>query len=422
MLDAAGGGVASANLRRPQRMRPDHETEPAPEAPQAPRAPCEVTIVAHDIGPVGGMERQLVALLGGLRRLGHEVTVIGRKCELPPDSGVVFRRVRGPARPFLLAYPWFFIAGSLALRRHRRGIVQATGAIVLNPVDVIAVHYCHQIGPATPSRSTALSRVYIRLVGVVNRIAERWCYRAGRRTVFVCVSEGVADEMREHFPAAAERVVAIQNGVDTEAFAPGVRAEPAAAERARLGIPRERLLAAFVGGEWERKGLEIAIRALSGAPEWDLVVAGDGDEPRYRELASSLGVADAVHWLGVTRDVQLVYQMADALVFPSRYEAFSLVTLEAAASGLPILATPINGVRELVEDGEGGYLVERDPAMIGELLGRLAADPELRRRMGQAARQAALAFSWDRMVARHHDLYERLAEEAGEGRVSPGTA
>lgn len=372
-------------------------------------APCELTIVAHDIGPVGGMERVLYHLITGLRRRGHPVTVIGRVCDLPPDSGVIFRRVPGPGRPFLLAYPWFLLAGSIAVRRWRRGVVQATGAIVLNQVDAISVHYCHQAGVATPSRTTPVTRVYIRVVAALNRVCERLCYELNRSAVFVCVSDGVADEMRRHYPAAADRVMTIHNGVDTDSFTPGSRAGEAAEMRARLGIAPERLTAAFVGSEWERKGLEPAIRALAQAPDWDLVVAGAGDRERYEHLAASLGVAGAVHWLGVSRDVPLVLAMADALVFPTAYEAFPLVALEAAASGLPILATPVNGVRELIEDGLSGLLIERDPSSIAAGLGRLAADPALRERIGAAARQAVLQFSWDRMVQRHHELYQRLA-------------
>ncbi len=387
-------------------MQSDQETEPMVARP-TPEL-CDVTIVAHDIGPVGGMERQLVALITGLRQRGHRVTVIARTCELPAGSGVEFHRVRGPRRPFLLAYPWFFLTGSLAVRRLGRGVLQATGAIVVNPVDVIAVHYCQQIGPATPSRSTRLSRLYSKVVGAMNRVVERRCYEANRTATFACVSEGVADEMRAHYPGARERIVAIQNGVDTELFAPGRRSEEASAMRASLGIARERLVAAFVGGEWERKGLAAVIRALAAAPDWELVVAGGGDEERYRELARSLGVADAVHWLGVTRDVQLVYQLADALVFPSSYEAFSLVLLEAAASGLPILATPVSGVRELIADGESGFLITQEPSVIAERLRRLAADAPLRMSMGAAARESALGFSWERMVARHEQLYRRL--------------
>ncbi len=377
--------------------------------PNSPPVLAEVTIVAHDIGPVGGMERQLVQLITGLRRLGHEVTVIGRVCELPAGSGVSFRRVPGPGRPFLLAYPWFLLAGTIAVARWRRGVVQSTGAIVLNDVDAIAVHYVHQAGIATPSRATRLSRPYIRAVAQLNKVCERLCYGLSRRALFLCVSDGVAEEMRRYFPRAAERVLTIHNGVDLEAFAPGARAGEASELRARLGIAPERCTAAFVGSEWERKGLGPAIRALAAAPAWDLVVAGGGDRARYEALAATLGVEARVHWLGVSRDVPLVLALADALVFPSAYEAFPLVALEAAASGLPILATPVNGVRELIVDGESGFLISQDPASIAARLQQLAVDPGLRASMGQAVREAVLEFSWDRMVQRHHELYERLA-------------
>jgi glycosyltransferase involved in cell wall biosynthesis len=369
----------------------------------------EVTIVAHDIGSVRGMERQLSELVLGLQRIGHNVTVIARTCELPAGAAISFHRVRGPSRPFLIAYPWFMIAGSLALRRWRRGVVQVTGAIVMNRVDVIAVHYCHQVGPATPSRASWPFRAHIRVISVLKRVGEKVCFRINRAATFVCVSDGVAAEVRSCFPDLAEHVVTIHNGIDLASFAPGTHRRQAEAMRARLGIGRERLVAAFVASEWERKGLAEVLRALALASEWDLVVAGGGDEAAYRALADSLGVAAAVHWLGVTREVETVYELADAFVLPSSYETFSLVSFEAAASALPILATPVNGVRELIEDGRNGFLITREPAVIAERLRAFAADPALRRRLGEAARESALGFGAERMVAQHDELYERLA-------------
>ncbi len=354
------------------------------------------------------MERQLAELVLGLRALGHQVTVIGRKCRLPADSGVVFHRVRAPSRPFVLAYPWFLLTGSLAVRRHRRGVVQATGAIVLNRVDVVAVHYCHQVGPANASRSTRLFRGHVRAAAVLKRLGERVCFAVNRATAMVCVSEGVAEEVRSNFPALSDRVVTIHNGVDTEAFAPGVRAEQARALREELALGADELVAAFVGSEWERKGLEPAIRALPESGGWSLVVAGGGERERYERLADSLGVGDRVRWLGVTSDVQPVYQLANAFVLPTSYETFSLVTFEAAASGLPIMATPVSGVRELIDDGRNGFLISRDPDSIAERLRELAGDPELRARLGAAARESALGYSWQRMVDRHHELYVSL--------------
>jgi len=382
-----------------------------PRGGQQPAA-CEVTIVAHDIGSLRGMERQLSALVIGLRELGHRVTVIARTCEPSVAEGVSFHRVKGPSRPFLLAYPWFMLAGSLAVRRRRRGVVHATGAIVLGRVDVIAVHYCHQVGTATPSRDNWLFRAHVKLSGILKRIGERICYRPGRAAAFVCVSEGVAAELREHFPRIADRTLTIYNGIDTQSFAPGPRRVQARARRAELGIGGQRLVAAFVGSEWERKGLAPLIRALALAPDWMLVVAGEGDERRYRELARTAGVGEAIRWLGVSGDVGLVYALADAFVLPSSYETFSLVSFEAAASGLPVLATPVNGVRELIVDGHNGFLISTEPREIAERLERLAADPGLRRRLGDAARESALAFGRERMVAAHSELYVRFAAAA----------
>ncbi len=375
------------------------------------RAPalCAVTIVAHDVGPVGGMERQLAELALGLRRAGHEVQVIARTCELPADAGVAFHRVRGPSRPFLVAYPWFAVVGSLLVWRKRRGVVQATGAIVLNHVDAIAVHCCHQVHRASPNRPLPLLRWYVRAVGLLARVCERLCFRANRGATFVCVSDGVVQELREHFPELAERVVAIHNGVDTSAFAPGTRTGEARALRERLGVAPQRLVLAFVGGDWGHKGLRTVIEALAGAREWDLVVAGRGHVAPYQKLAESLGVGGAVHWLGVVRDMPVVYELADAFVLASGYETFSLVTFEAAASGLPILATPVNGVRELIEDGRNGLLIAPEPGAIAERLRQLAADPALRERLGAAARSSALEFSWEEMVVKHELLYGRLA-------------
>jgi glycosyltransferase involved in cell wall biosynthesis len=372
--------------------------------------PAQVTLVAHHVGQVGGMERVLTELALGLRRRGYEVTVIAYACDLPAGSGVTFRRVRGPSRPFVLSYPWFMLLGTLAVRRWRRGLVLATGAIILNRVDVVAIHYCHHVGPATPSRASWPFRINARVSALLGKLAEKVCFPLNRPRRIVCVSEGVAAEVRQYFPALAERTIAIPNGVDLNAFAPSSRSEEEeAALRAALDIDPERRVAIFVGSEWQRKGLEPAIRALALVDDWLLLVVGSGDRDRYQTLAQELGVAGALRWVGVSRDVAPLYQIADALVFPTSYEAFPLVALEAAASGVAILATPVNGVRELVSDGVNGFLITTDPRDIAGRLRMLAEDPALAERLGRAARDAALDYSWEKMVERHHRLYSSLA-------------
>ena len=156
-----------------------------------------------------------------------------------------------------------------------------------------------------------------------------------RARAFVCVSEGVAEEVREHYPAARRpRPHDLQRHRHRELRARGCAARRPARCARRWTCPRTASWLRSSASEWERKGLAALIRALAHAPGWALVVAGEGDEARYRELAQAAGVGEAVRWLGVTRDVPLVYELADAFVLPTSYETFSLVTFEAAASGL----------------------------------------------------------------------------------------
>ncbi len=363
------------------------------------------------------MERALAELVSGLARLGCQITVIGRSCECDVDHGVTFVRVPGPRRPFVIAYPWFLLVASLMVARRRRGVVQATGAIVLNRVDSIAIHYCHQAGMSTPSRESRLFRWHSQAAGVMKRVTESACLRLRRARVLVCVSSGVADEIATYYPRLASRVVTIPNGVDVESFRPYLRARDAASLRAQLGIPEGCLVAVFVGGEWQRKGLRSALEALAQAPMWTLVVAGTGDEGAYRALAHELNVAESVYWLGPVRDIPVVYELGDAFVLPSRYETFSLVTYEAAASGLPLLATPVHGVRDLLRDGGNGFFIDEGPASLAARLNQLGEDASRRMRMGEAARRDALRFGWIQMCESQFELFRTLARESSKGRA-----
>jgi glycosyltransferase involved in cell wall biosynthesis len=371
----------------------------------------QVTIVANDVGGIGGMELVLAELVRGLAAAGDEVTVIARTADVP-GARFAFHRVRGPSRPFVLAYPWFLLAASVLLHRRRRGVVQATGAIVLNKVDFVAVHFCHrafgrQPGAATASRDTLLFKAHAHLARALARFGERLCMRPARISGVIAVSPGVAAEMREMYPRLANRVTVITNGVDRKRFSPPSTDQRLSA-RIRLGIPAAVPLALFVGGDWGRKGLAFAINALVDANEWHLAVAGRGDEAAYRRLAVIAGVAEQVHLLGVMSDAPMLYHASDAFVLPTSYETFSLVTYEAAASGLPLLATAVSGIEDLLVDGVTGFRITHDSAEIARRLRQLAATPELALQLGAEARRATANYTWDAMVAHHRELYQAV--------------
>lgn len=368
-------------------------------------SPPEVTIVANDVGGVGGMERQLTELITGLLAGGARVRVISWTCDLPPHPNMRWHRVVGPSRPFTIANPWFILVASLLVGLRGRGIVHSTGAIVLNRVDVCTVHFCHRAVARLPrfsraSRGGLAYRLNARISKAMSRLAERWCYRPARAGRLVGVSLGVARELRENYPAMRERITVIPNGVDTAAFSP--------TDEAAAAPPAGRLRALFVGSEWERKGLRIAIEALRDNPDVSLTVVGEGDREAFGRLAAEAGAGERVEFAGSTSDVAAWFRRVDVFVLPTAYETFSLVTYEAAACGLPLLVTRVNGVEDLLRDGENGWFVERDPADVGRRLRALAEDPALRRSMGATARRDSLEHSWDRVVERYRELYAEV--------------
>lgn len=376
----------------------------------APRSPIsgalEVTIVAKDVGPVGGMELQLTELVTGLLGRGHRVTLIAQTCDLPNHPGLRWVRVPGPARPFTLAYPWFLVVATFLIRLRGRGVIHATGAMALGRADLSTVHYCHAAasglkGFARVSKSGRLYRLNAWASNLLSVWGERWCYNRRRVEVLVGVSGGVERELREYFPRMRDRIEMIPNGVDTVRFSP----PPSDGDRADA----EPVTALFVGGDWERKGLRQAIEAVAMVPGTSLLVVGLGDIAGYRELAGSLGVAERVEFAGQSADTAPWYRRADVFLLPTAYETFSLVTYEAAASGLPLLVTPVSGVEDLLKDGQNGWFIDREPEAIADRLRRLVDDPELRRRFGRRAREDSLRFSWDRVVEDYCGLYARLS-------------
>jgi glycosyltransferase involved in cell wall biosynthesis len=380
----------------------------------APAPGREIVFVAHDVGGPGGMERHTEQLINRLLAAGRRVTVVARTCKLAHREGLTFVRVRTPARPFPLAYPAFFAVASLLVARHKQAVRHSTGAIIANRVDVTTVHCCHAaVGKRLQeTRSTGAGwhyRVNAALSRALSLAGEAWCYRPSRTALLCALSAGQADEIKDAYPASAGTVHTIPNGVDLTAFRPNAAAR--AALRSQLRLSDEDALAVFVGGDWVRKGLPHAIDALAAATRWHLAVAGPGDPQPLINGARAAGTEARLHFLGSLRDTSPVYAAADALVLPTAYESFSLIPLEAAATGVPLLVTPVNGVRALLIEGESGWFIRPDGPDIARRLEQLRTDPALAAAMAEGARAAAQDYSWDAMADRYLSLYGELARD-----------
>jgi glycosyltransferase involved in cell wall biosynthesis len=320
-------------------------------------------------------------------------------------------RVPGPSRPFAVAYPWFFVVGTLITWRRRRGLLHTTGAIVHNRADLSTIHFCHHAARERmpllrTSRASFVYRVNAWIAAVMSRLGERWCYRPARTRRLVAVSAGLGRELREHFPPMADATIVIPNGVDRIEFRPDL--ETRARVRNELGFGDDDLVVTFVGSEWEGKGLRFLVEALRDAPEWQLLVIGRGDESRYRRLAAEQAPG-RVHFIGETTKIAAYYSAVDVFALPSVYESFSMSAHEAAAAGLPVLITRVSGAEDVLVDGRDGWFIERDPALISDRLRRLGADRELLARMGTAAREATASMGWEHAAAAYGRLYGELS-------------
>jgi UDP-glucose:(heptosyl)LPS alpha-1,3-glucosyltransferase len=348
------------------------------------------------------MERAQFEVIAGLMQRGWDIRLLARVCELPAHDRLQWTRIRTPRRPFALAYPAFAVAASVVLACRRRGVATSLGSIVFNRVDVMTVQFCHHGFATNPmrraQRSSLMRRVNDRVGAAMTLAMERWCMRRGRVSLFTAVSSLVADEISQHFPEVA-RVTVIPNGTDLAHFLPDSKRRGLV--RAELGIAEGELVALFVGGDWQRKGLAVAIEA-AGQAGWTLLVMGAGDAEQYADAVHSSGAP--VHFLGVTNDPARVFSSADAFVLPSSYEGFALVAIEAAASGLPLLVTDATGAAELALAG-GGRVLPRESDAFADALRQLGRDTPLRERMGRAARDAASALAWANIVDRYEEVY-----------------
>ncbi len=371
-----------------------------------------LAVVASRVSPMGGMERAAWELLGRLAESETcDITVLTEAYErMPPGvRWVPLQRRPAPA----LFQGWLFDRAVGRGQSSVPGALFNSVGVTTAPVHVITAHFCQrgfveQCG-ALRGGGRALRRGYQAAVGRWENARERRAYAGRQLRAVIAVSQGIRRELIEYYHLPEERVVVIPNGVDHSTFHPLDDPEEKARLRRELRLPESSLLALFVGGDWDRKGLNDAILAVATLPDVALVVVGRGDVARFRATAQRSGADGRVIFAGLTPTPEKYLAAGDVYVFPSRYEAFPLSPLEAAASGLPVLAPRINGIEEWLEDGVNGLFIEHDPESIRAGLCRLRDDAAARYRLGQAASRTASRYTWEGVAREQLRLFESLS-------------
>jgi len=178
-----------------------------------------------------------------------------------------------------------------------------------------------------------------------------------------------------------------------------------------LGLPEAKPLALFVGDiRTKGKNLDTVLKALVHVPEMSLAVAGALPGSPFPAMAQSLGLGERVRFLGFRRDVSRLMRACDLFVFPSRYEAGSLVILEALASGLPVITARTAGGCEVMTAGAGRIIDNpNDVTALAAAMREFATDAGFRLQAPREARAVAERFTWTTMAQAYLQLFEESA-------------
>jgi len=400
-------------------------TRPLRDAPGAGREGRSLKVVQVTLrfdGP-GGVETNVREVATRLRASGVDIEVYAsdlvdesrwsRGTEFRPQvGGVPVRRFPAVRRSIVPHYSLPVMAGlvdALAAssadvihaHSHRYGHVLQAGAVAerTGAAFVVSPHY-HPADLGEPAGKRGLLRAEDALFGMA-------AYR--RAEAIVVETELEARLVREFAPA--DRIRIIPPGIDLAEWRELPGRPPA-----ELALPDRYFL--FVGRLASNKGIPLLLEALAAIPAGPerlrLVLMGQdwGQRTALESQARSLGVADALRWLGHVEDrasYRSIVRGATALVLPSLWEAFGLVLLEAMAAGTPVVATAVGGVPEVLEAGHAGRLVPfGEPGALAEALRAVVADPGTTERLVARGKTRVGALDWSECARRHEELYRSV--------------
>lgn len=371
---------------------------------------------------MGGPALHVAYLTAGLRDRGYDTTLVAGSLARGEDSmefvadelGVEVERLPGlrrdisPVRDVVAVWRL-----AQVIRRERPAILHthtakagAVGRLAAllagdaKPPIVVHTFHGHVLrGYFGPLRSFGF------------RLLERWLARA--TTVLIAVSPEVRDDLVALGVAPRERFTVVRLGIELAHRVTDVDGRDET--RRVLGIGPDRFTVGWIGrmtGVKRTGDVLLAFKQLRDrGVDATLCLVGDGPERDHVERrAHELGIMRSTLFLGYQEDVAPFYAAFDAMILPSGNEGTPVSAIESLAAGRPVVATRVGGVPDVVRDGEDGFLVDRGAVdQLADALARLAEDPSLRERMGEAGRERVLArYAVDRLVDDVDRLYRAL--------------
>lgn len=375
------------------------------------RRTLKIAMVVPRYGQVGGGERFVMALTEQLAAMDHlEMHVFANRWDTE-SPGVFYHKVP------IITFPRFLKTISFAHFANRR--IAAAGMDLVHTHDRIFeadLFTAHGLPHATWIRQVRRKR--LSLFDHVTAWVEGRLINSTRCRKILAVSSLVKNKISAEFPEHASKIQVLTPGVDIAPFENMDRQACRARIRQRLGLSDTDRVVLFVGMNFEVKGLESIMTAVSDlrrnasmmTGDIKLLVVGKGDAKRYTGIARQLGIGSATVFTGIWHgEMAPIYAAADLFIMLSVFDTFGLAVTEAMAAGLPVIISPTVGAGDIVRQGENGFVVS--PLNTNEVSRymALALEPGIQARMAAHARQTARVHSWASMAEQIDRLYKQIA-------------
>lgn len=367
-----------------------------------------IAIIVPKYGLVGGAEQFAFQVTERLAaKTPYEFHVFANQWKSAEGSRVIFHKVpmiRFPRFLRPLSFAWF---ARRLVARERFDIVHSHERVF--GADLVSLHCTPHAAWVRDVRKKRPS-LFDRAMCAV----ERRMLAAGGSSLFFPTSSIAMETFRREYSPLPGRWQVMHPGVDAARFASPDREKCRAEIRGHHGIGLSDFLLLFVGMNFELKGLDTIIaavakaRAQQPAAEIRLLVVGRGDEEKYRGVARSHGIGNAVVFAGTQAGgIERYYRAADMLAMLSDFDTFGMVVLEAMAAGLPVVVGSNVGAKDVVEEDVNGFVLPdgRNADAAADRIVRLFEGERLRS-MSAAASQSAAGHDWERRVAELAAAYE----------------
>ena len=355
---------------------------------------------------LGGAQEVVMnlATCGDRSRFSHEVaTMHGRGVYWDRISALGVKLHSLSPHKFI---PWYVPCLTALLARGKFDVLHChliASNIVAKPLGALCrmpviINHDH-----TNDSYRAQQRVRLALDTLSNRFASHIITVSESCRQFLLTREGIPEK----------KLTLVQNAIDLSRYSPDCGSREAS--RLALGLPAGVPIVAGVGRLNPQKNfflfVEIAKAVRRRVPDAHFILAGEGpEEAMLRQLVQGAGMNDHITFSGYVADTRKVYLAADVLLMPSLFEGLPMTLLEAMAMRMPVVASALDGIAEVITDGQDGFLVpDLDAALFAERVARLLEDPASARAAGEAAAlTVAERFSVERMTSQVEAIYDKF--------------